>query len=174
MSDDPLVGIRRRVDDALEQAVADGEFDDLPGSGKPLSFDQNPHVPADLRTAFRLLNDAGMAPHWIELGRRVQHEIDGIHSFVQAHQQRVQMARQALLDAPADEFADRFRRITRLHVDARIPLEGRLRGIGRMIEAYDIAAPPHIGRFAFRSDAEMTRFDACWRWAQPASSERPD
>lgn len=174
MSDDPLAGIRRRVDDVLEQAVADGEFDDLPGAGKPLSLDQTPHVPADMRTAYRLLNNAGMAPDWIELGRRIQQEIEGVHSSVRAHHDRVQMARQALLERPAGEFSDRFRRITRLHRDARAPLQGRLLGIGRMIDAYDVLAPGQIGPIAFRRDAELARFDACWRWAPPSGSGRSD
>ena len=174
MSDDPLAGIRRRVDDVLEQAVADGEFDDLPGVGKPLSLDQTPHVPADMRTAYRLLNDAGMAPDWIELGRRIRHEIDGVHSFVRAHHDRVQSARQALLESPAGEFADRFRRITRLHRDARIPLQRRLLRIGGMIKTYDVLAPGRIGPIAFRRDAALAGFDACWRWAPPSGSGRPD
>ena len=46
----------------LAEAVSRGEFDDLPGAGKPLDLEEDPLVPEDLRMAFRILKNAGYVP----------------------------------------------------------------------------------------------------------------
>ena len=39
-----------------------GEFEHLPGNGKPLVLDDDSHVPPELRAGFRLLKNAGCLP----------------------------------------------------------------------------------------------------------------
>ena len=48
-------------EDRIKRAIKDGEFDRLPGMGKPLKKDEAAHVPEDLRMAYRMLKNAGMA-----------------------------------------------------------------------------------------------------------------
>lgn len=48
----------RRIREAQER----GEFDDLPGTGLPLTLDDDVLVPEDLRVAYRLLKNAGFVP----------------------------------------------------------------------------------------------------------------
>ncbi|MCB3529678.1 DnaJ family domain-containing protein [Klebsiella grimontii] len=43
-----------------------GELDNLPGSGEPLSLDDDSHVPAELRAGYRLLKNAGCLPLELE------------------------------------------------------------------------------------------------------------
>lgn len=50
----------------LREAIEAGEFDDLPGKGKPVDLSQNPFEDPDLRVVHKLLHDAGFAPAWIE------------------------------------------------------------------------------------------------------------
>jgi hypothetical protein len=45
----------------IEEAVSRGELDCLPGSGRPLSLEEDPLVPEDLRMACRILRNAGFA-----------------------------------------------------------------------------------------------------------------
>lgn len=47
---------------ALE-AMDEGLFENLPGAGKPLDLDADWMVPDHLRAAFRVLKNAGVAPH---------------------------------------------------------------------------------------------------------------
>jgi hypothetical protein len=44
------------------QAMERGDFDDLPGAGKPLGLDDDHLVPDHLRAAYRLLKNAGYLP----------------------------------------------------------------------------------------------------------------
>jgi hypothetical protein len=46
----------------IEEAIARGEFDDLPGAGRPLDLDDDPLMPEDLRVAYRILKNAGYVP----------------------------------------------------------------------------------------------------------------
>lgn len=42
-------------------AQTKGEFDNLPGSGEPLTLDDDSHVPAELRAGYRLLKKCRMS-----------------------------------------------------------------------------------------------------------------
>jgi hypothetical protein len=48
----------RRIREAQER----GEFHDLPGTGVPLTLDDDALVPEELRVAYRLLKNAGFVP----------------------------------------------------------------------------------------------------------------
>lgn len=48
----------QRILEAMER----GEFDNLPGKGKPLDLEDDANVPEDLRMAYKLLKNAGYAP----------------------------------------------------------------------------------------------------------------
>jgi hypothetical protein len=57
----------------IKEAEARGDFQDLPGSGEPLELEQNnPFIPAELRTAYRLLKNAGYLPEEVCLLRDIQ------------------------------------------------------------------------------------------------------
>ncbi len=51
--------------------MQDGAFDDLPGSGKPLALDEDAAVPEELRTAYKILKNAGFVPPELEWRREV-------------------------------------------------------------------------------------------------------
>lgn len=45
----------------IAEAVSQGEFDNLPGAGRPLDLDDlDPSLPEELRLAYRVLKNAGM------------------------------------------------------------------------------------------------------------------
>lgn len=46
----------------IAEAVSRGEFDDLPGAGRPLELDDDALVPEELRLAYRILKNAGFVP----------------------------------------------------------------------------------------------------------------
>ena len=55
--------IDRLAEQRIREAQARGEFDDLPGAGRPLVLDDDTAVPESLRAAYRVLKNAGyLAP----------------------------------------------------------------------------------------------------------------
>jgi hypothetical protein len=53
----------------IAEAAAQGEFDGLPGAGKPLDLQEDPLVPEEQRMANRILRNAGFAPREVEESR---------------------------------------------------------------------------------------------------------
>lgn len=51
----------------IKDAMAHGEFDDLPGAGKPLPLDDDALVPEEFRAAYRVLKNAGYVPAEVSL-----------------------------------------------------------------------------------------------------------
>ncbi|HEY8416942.1 MAG TPA: DnaJ family domain-containing protein [Limnochordales bacterium] len=77
--------IRRLAEERIQEAMAKGAFDNLPGKGRPLDLRENPFVPPELRLAYKLLKDANFAPDWIELDRDVRATRDELAAFQQRH-----------------------------------------------------------------------------------------
>ena len=56
----------------IQEAIERGEFDGLPGAGKPLELDHDPLVPEDLRVAYRVLKNAGFVPPEVEMLKEIR------------------------------------------------------------------------------------------------------
>jgi hypothetical protein len=55
----------------IQAALARGDFDNLPGRGRPLAVEDLSRVPASLRMGFRLLRNAGCLPPELEARKEV-------------------------------------------------------------------------------------------------------
>jgi len=64
------------VEKQIREAMESGAFDNLPGKGKPLDLSENPFEDPDLRTAHRLLRNAGFAPPFIEERKAIDAELE--------------------------------------------------------------------------------------------------
>ena len=59
------------VEQAITEAMARGEFDNLPGQGKPLDMDAYFAAPEDLRMAHAVLKNAGYLPTEVQLLKEI-------------------------------------------------------------------------------------------------------
>lgn len=59
--------IEKIAREKINQAIASGEFDNLPGKGKPLVFDEDLEIPQHLRMAFKILKNANILPEEVQL-----------------------------------------------------------------------------------------------------------
>ncbi|HKA44989.1 MAG TPA: DnaJ family domain-containing protein [Burkholderiales bacterium] len=66
----------------IRQALADGEFDDLPGAGLPLDLDSDALVPEELRVAYRLLKNSGFLPPELETSGEI-HKLEQLLQTVE-------------------------------------------------------------------------------------------
>ncbi len=64
------------IDQKIREAMEQGEFDDLPGKGKPVDTSENPFEDPELRLAHRMLRNAGFAPSWIEERKDIDAEFE--------------------------------------------------------------------------------------------------
>jgi DnaJ family protein C protein 28 len=75
------------VEDQIREAMARGEFANLPGAGKPLDLAENPYTPEELRLAYKILKDSGYAPLWIELHKEIEADIAATGRLVENYRQ---------------------------------------------------------------------------------------
>lgn len=59
------------VEQIIEDAIKKGEFDNLPGKGKPLVFEDDSNVPPELRMAYKILKNAGCIPPELQLKKDI-------------------------------------------------------------------------------------------------------
>ena len=60
------------VDEKVKEAIARGEFDNLPGKGKPLDLDAYFATPEHLRLGYSILKSADLIPEEMELLRQIE------------------------------------------------------------------------------------------------------
>ena len=51
----------------IREAMENGEFDNLEGMGKPITFEDETMIPEDLRMVYRILKNAGCIPPELDL-----------------------------------------------------------------------------------------------------------
>ena len=59
------------AEERIREAIARGEFANLPGSGKPLHLEDDVMIPEDLRVAYKILKNAGCIPPELELRKEI-------------------------------------------------------------------------------------------------------
>ena len=59
------------VESIIKEAMERGDFDNLPGKGKPIDLTAYFDTPEDVRAAYSLLKNAGMVPREVELLKEI-------------------------------------------------------------------------------------------------------
>lgn len=65
-----------KAEDQIRRALEAGQFDNLPGKGKPLRLNENPHEDPEWRMAHHVLHNGGFSLPWIETRREIENEIE--------------------------------------------------------------------------------------------------
>jgi hypothetical protein len=63
--------LERLVENRIREAMAAGEFDDLPGRGRPIDLTLYFQLPAAQRVALRLLKDHHILPEKVQLLKEI-------------------------------------------------------------------------------------------------------
>ena len=94
----------------IREAIDNGEFDDLPGKGKPLRLEDDRHLPQDIRLAHKILKNADCLPPELELRKEIftiEELLDGVTDTKEKYRQikklnylimKLNMSRRSSLD----------------------------------------------------------------------------
>ena len=80
------------AEERIREAQDRGEFDNLPGQGRPLQLEDDSHVPEELRMAYKLLRNGGYLPPEIEERKEIDSLLDLLENC-QDEQTRVRQMR---------------------------------------------------------------------------------
>jgi hypothetical protein len=64
----------RIAESKIQEAIEEGKFDNLPGKGKPIIFDEDPMTPPHLRMVNRILANANVLPEWMQFQKDIEAE----------------------------------------------------------------------------------------------------
>ena len=103
---------QRNADDKIKEAIAKGEFDNLPGKGKPLDLDAYFATPEDLRMGYSILKSADTIPEEIELLKQIEGLKKSLDSCASQIEQR---AIQKQLSEKITNFNMRMERYRKIH-----------------------------------------------------------
>ncbi len=145
----------RKIQDAIEE----GAFDNLPGKGKPIVFEDDPLTPSHLRMANRILKNAGVLPEWMQVQQELTQERNALETFrsraLQEHRKRFS----ASADLPPThprvvEFSVWHRKIRESYLR-------RLKAVNTGVLKLSLLAPSSVSsQPSYKLDAEMAAFDA--------------
>lgn len=65
-------GFEKIIEERIRKAQQKGEFDNLPGTGRPLKLSDDHHIPQELRMAYKILKNADCVPPEVELAKEIR------------------------------------------------------------------------------------------------------
>lgn len=68
---DNLDVFAKLAEQRIQEAMENGELDNLPGKGKPLDLTECRHIPPDLRMAYKVLKNSGIIPPEMEIKKEI-------------------------------------------------------------------------------------------------------
>jgi len=76
-----MVAFEKIVERKIKEALKEGVFDDLPGSGQPVDLEDDSNVPDDLRLVYKILKNADCLPPEIQLRKEIRQMEDLLDSI---------------------------------------------------------------------------------------------
>lgn len=104
------------AEEKIRSAIESGQWDNLPGKGKPLQWPENPYEPPEWRMAFSLLRQNGFSLPWLEERKEIEAELDQFRSTLAGL--RRQDIQPAELDWAKSQIERLNRRIFRYNLGA--------------------------------------------------------
>ncbi|MBW1982686.1 MAG: DUF1992 domain-containing protein [Deltaproteobacteria bacterium] len=66
-----FAAFERLAEERIREAQRRGDFENLPGMGKPLQLEDDSHIPDDLRLAYKILKNSNCLPPEVELKKEI-------------------------------------------------------------------------------------------------------
>jgi DnaJ family protein C protein 28 len=114
------------IEDLIQRAIQEGKFGDMPGKGKPLCLDDNPHADPAWQLAYHLLKENGFSLPWLQLRQELEAEIEAAR---QALKQAWEWRQSTALDK---SLGDQAQPTTRLEAEFRRALMVFAKQIARL------------------------------------------
>ncbi len=146
------------MEKAIREAQERGEFDNLPGKGRPLRWD-NEHVPPEWRMAAHILKNAGFAPAWIEDDKWIRAERKALRQLLDSFVEWYREELAALAGRPEAEVVERLEELA-IARDRRIVVYRERAGkLNKRIDDFNLTVPvPRLQWHRVRIDQEVEAF----------------
>ena len=124
------------IEEQIQEAIARGEFANLPGTGKPLNLDDDPYA-GDKASAYRILKNTGHAPPEIELLKEIRRENERMEQKLA----RLRSQGKALHTRRVPPFESEKRAYNAAIEKAAAEYDQKLRALNRKILTFNLTVP---------------------------------
>lgn len=76
-----MFAFQKIIEKRIQDAQDNGEFDDLPGKGKPIDLEDDRNIPEDLRLTYKILKNADCLPPELALRKEIRTMEDMLDSI---------------------------------------------------------------------------------------------
>ncbi len=144
-----LLVFQKIAEQRIQEAINKGEFDNLPGKGKPLQLEDLSHVPEELRLAYKVLKNAGFLPPEAELLREIKTVEDLIEHLEDEEHRYCQIRRLNYLIMKLNQLRGRSidlekEQIYYEKIVARVEVHGSKKAKAQRLEALEEGRFPKI------------------------------
>jgi len=144
---------------SLDEAVASGAFDNLEGTGLPFRYDPASQPVGERWAGFRILQNGGLLPEWLELGREIERDMAALAELDRRHGDTVMLAKGAATPAKILRSAALVREHYRMAAEQ----------LRRKQDRFNVMAPSvHCERPGIWVEHEIARLDASARAVERA------
>ncbi len=67
-----MYAFQKIIEKKIQDAQENGDFDDLPGKGKPIKLEDDRNIPEELRLTYKILKNADCLPPELELRKEIR------------------------------------------------------------------------------------------------------
>ena len=67
-----MFAFQKIVEKRIREAQQNGEFDNLPGRGEPMTLEDDSHIPEELRLTYKILKNANCLPPELQLRKEIR------------------------------------------------------------------------------------------------------
>lgn len=131
------MSLEKLIESQIQDAIAAGAFDNLPGAGQPLPHHSDAEkLAGENWLGFKVLQNGGLVPEWLGLGREIELDLQGLAVLEERYH--------SLLEAPTRELEpDAHRRA----IDYTFgQYETLAREIRRKQDNFNLKAPGHLSQ----------------------------
>ncbi|HSE46882.1 MAG TPA: DUF1992 domain-containing protein [Gemmatimonadales bacterium] len=145
------MGIEDLIETRIRDAIAEGAFDNLRGTGQPLTFKQEEALAGENWLGYKVLQNGGLLPEWLMLAKEIEADREHLRRLDARHAEAVELAASSG-DWAAHSFVIRQRR------DA---YEAAARALRKKQDRYNQDAPsPQLERPGIWVEHHLARLDA--------------
>lgn len=125
------MSLEKVIESQIQDAIAAGAFDNLPGGGKPQEWSEAEKLAGDNWLGYKVLQNGGMVPPWLGLAREVELDLEKLAALDRQHESLCRLAAQ---DRAWTRYAGALRNLFDKY-------EALARAIRRKQDTYNLQAP---------------------------------
>lgn len=130
------------VEKLIRDARAEGKFDNLANEGQPIKIEEeNPYLDEDWRLAYKVLENADLAPAWVELDKEVEQDLVKARRDREEHRRWLLRRLDDIKFGPTQHFARDLRRLYQHHQSFLTNHANRLVELNNKIDRFNYICP---------------------------------